>query len=136
MTTWLSICWLIPQMKRVPAPCRIAKNISIVPSQMWYLTEASNWIPSNLNTDNPLKIGKRRKARQISPIRPNLVDILRNLSCHLKYNTFFCYLNHVFLHHNLNTYVVRKQLGFQKGTCVKEHENLRFHPFPCFIAGH
>lgn len=93
----------MPQMKRVPTPCNVAKIANVVPSQIWYLTEASNWTPSNLNMDNPLKIGKRRKARQISATRPNLVDIFKNLSCHLKYHISSVF-DHLVLYYIIHIY--------------------------------
>lgn len=74
----------IPQIRKVPPPCKVANNIIAVPSQMWYLTEASNWMPINRNIDIPLKMGRRRRARQASANKPHLVATLKILYCHLE----------------------------------------------------
>lgn len=60
-------------MNKYAYTMKVAKKIITVPSQMWYLTAASNSIPSNRNTANPLKIGSRSKAKQASDSKPNLV---------------------------------------------------------------
>nr|GME03654.1 hypothetical protein Iba_scaffold1011.2CG0140 [Ipomoea batatas] len=70
-------------MKKVPAPCNVAKNIIAVPSQVWYLTETSNWRPSNRNTAILLNTGRRRRAKQASVSKPNRVATLNILYCHL-----------------------------------------------------
>lgn len=75
---------LMPHMKKVPVPCNVAKSIIAVPSQVWYLTETSNWRPSNWNTAILLKIGRRRRAKQASVNKPNRVATLNILYCHLK----------------------------------------------------
>ncbi|KAL3835238.1 hypothetical protein ACJIZ3_009974 [Penstemon smallii] len=71
-------------MKNVPTPCRVAKSIIVVPSHIWYLTEASNGTPSKRNKDSPLNTGSRRRARQASANKPQRVAILYTLYCHLK----------------------------------------------------
>lgn len=78
------IWWLTPQTNKVLPPWIVAKNIIAVPSQIWYLTDASNWMPSNRNKDSPLKIGRSSKARQASASNPKRVATLRYLSCHLQ----------------------------------------------------
>lgn len=84
-SAWI-LC-LIPQTKRVPPPCKVAKSIIAEPSQTWYLIEASNWIPRNRNMDIPRSTGRSSRARQASDNKPQRVAILKNLYCHLKPGT-------------------------------------------------
>lgn len=86
--------WLTPQMNKVLAPWRVAKVSIAVPIQIWYLTEASNWMPNKRNTARPLKIGRRSKARQASDSKPNRVATLKYLSCHLKLMQRKSFKNH------------------------------------------
>jgi len=69
----------------VLAPCKVAKVSIAVPTQVWYFTEASNWMPTKRNMASPLRIGRSSKARQTSASKPNRVAILKYLSCHLEY---------------------------------------------------
>lgn len=78
------ICLFSPQMNKVPAPWRAAKIIIEVPSQIWYLTLSSKWIPSSLVIVIPLNIGKSRRAKQASASKPLRVAILKSLNCHLQ----------------------------------------------------
>jgi hypothetical protein len=42
----------------------VAKVSIAVPTQVWYFTEASNWMPTKRNMASPLRIGRSSKARQ------------------------------------------------------------------------
>lgn len=78
------ICFFSPQMNKVPAPWSAAKIIIEVPSQIWYLTLASKWIPRSLVIVIPLNIGRSRSAKQASASKPLRVAILKSLNCHLQ----------------------------------------------------
>lgn len=70
-------------MKSVLTPCAVEKNSMAVPSQMWYLIEASNGSPSTRNNDIPLRVGSSIKTKQASAKEPNLVATFMYLNCHL-----------------------------------------------------
>lgn len=68
------------------------------------------------NIANPLKIGRRSKVKQASASKPNLVAILRDLSCHLKIK--LCCMHAIseitaFQSSNINNILIKEHLHVQ-----------------------
>lgn len=101
-------------MNKVLPPWKVAKVSIAVPTHVWYLTEASNWMPSKRNMANPLNIGRSNKARQTSESKPNRVATLKYLSCHLRHE---CSIN------NGGT------IGFQWPTYIEQNSHIQLQCF-------